>query len=505
MRRALSIALFTASGLLAAPLKEDLPTGAVARLGTPVAKDKAAGGEIHALAFIDDGTLFVGGNSGWTTWDLAKRQPRQERPVGAAVHALARGDKQLFIGAAKKLHCIEQVSAKTEATRSWDSDSETVGVVAIAPGGRRVVFSNGEQKLAVLDTNTGKITGTIELASRPVGATLAANGRLLGVVTTDGSARIYNLSANGEVAQSWGRRVGRSERMAIAFSPDGRVIAMSSAGRVMILDAANGRSMQFLERRFGEGDVRSLAFSLDGRHLAVGRGGPEPLVRVSDVEKGAEKAAFQGHLGDVNAVAFSPDGRTLASAGTDTSVLLWKAPVPGEGPELMTAVDAWDTLDSLDADVAYRSMGHLLAHKGRAIEVIRDGFRGMEDEQKRIRKWIAELDHDNFRIRESARRSLVKCGLRAAGALTDPVRKKLGAEGEQRIKLILEAFEAQGLRAPESGLFGEPLRSLRAVRVLETIGGNAARAVLEEAAKGPADARLTIEAKAALATWVEGR
>jgi hypothetical protein len=505
MRLQIGIALVSASAIVAAPLKEDLPTGAVARLGTPVAKDKAASGEINALAFVDDGTLFVGGNSGWTTWDLAKRQPLQERPVGGAVHALARGDKQLFIGAAKKMHRIVQVSSKIETTRSWDSDSETVSVVAIAPGGRRVVFSHGEQKLSVLDTKTGKITGNVELPSRPVAATLAANGRLLGVVTRDGSARVYNLSMNGEVALSWGRRVARSDRITMESSPDGRVIAMSSAGRVMILDAANGRSMQFLERRFGEGDVRSLAFSPDGRHIAVGRGGPEPLVRVSDVEKGAEKAAFQGHLGDVNAVAFSPDGRTLASAGTDTSVLLWKAPVSGEGPELMTAVEAWDTLDSLDADVAYRSVGHLLAHKGRAIEVIRDGIRGMADEEKRIRKWIAELDHDNFRTREAARRSLVKCGLRAAGALTDPARKKLGAEGEQRIKLILEAFEAQGLRAPESGLFGEPLRSLRAVRILETIGGDGARAVLEEAAKGPADARLTIEARAALETLLEGR
>jgi hypothetical protein len=182
-------------------------------------------------------------------------------------------------------------------------------------------------------------------------------------------------------------------------------------------------------------------------------------------------------------------------------VLLWKAPAPGEGPKLMTAVDAWETLDALDADAAYRSVGHMLAHRGRAVEVIRDGIRGMAGEQNRIRKWIAELDHDNFRVREAARRSLVKCGLRAAGALTDPARKKLGAEGEQRIQQILETFETQGLRAPESGLFGEPLRSLRAVRILETIGGDAARAILEEAAKGPADARLTIEAKAALETW----
>ena len=77
----------------------------------------------------------------------------------------------------------------------------------------------------------------------------------------------------------------------------------------------------------------------------------------------------------------------------------------------------------------------------------------------------------------------------------------MGAEGEQRVCLILEALESQGLRIPESGLFGETLRSVRGVRVLETIGGKAAREVLEEAAKGPADSRLTKEAKAVLETF----
>jgi hypothetical protein len=166
----------------------------------------------------------------------------------------------------------------------------------------------------------------------------------------------------------------------------------------------------------------------------------------------------------------------------------------------MTAAEAWETLDSLDAAIGYRAMGSLLGDPVRAVTVIRDGFRGIEAEQARIRRWIAELDHDEFRVREAARRSLLKTGLRGAASLTDTSRKRLGAEGEQRVRLILEELEAQGMRAPESGLFGEPLRLVRGVRVLETIGGKEARAVLEEAAKGRAELALTKEAKLALET-----
>jgi hypothetical protein len=269
----------------------------------------------------------------------------------------------------------------------------------------------------------------------------------------------------------------------------------------MLLDSITGRPLQSIERRFGEGDVRCLTFAPDGKQVAIGSTGPDTIVRVSDVVTAAEQATFAGHAGDVNAVAFSPDGRTLASGGIDQGVILWRVPPAPAGPGGMTIGEAWDALDSLDADVAYRGMGTLLGQPGRAAAMIRDGFRGMAEEQVKIRRWIAELDHDEFRVREAARRSLLKAGLRAAGALNDPARKRMGAEGETRVRLIIEAMESQGLRIPESGLFGEPLRSVRGVRVLESIGGKEARAVLEEVGKGPAESRLAREAKAALVTF----
>lgn len=504
MSRPLLTLLLTATSALAAPLKAELPPGAIARLGTPQAQSKETPrlGEVNALAFLDDKTLFVGTNGGWTTWNLEKRRPRQEKPIGGPAFTVANDLQRLFIGSIRKLHSVEPPLSQTaEPARSWDTESDQVNVLALAPGGRRAVFNAADHKLAVLDVKSGNVTGTTELASKPVAASLTANGRVLAVVTRDGAARIYNLDATGKLDLAFTKRVARSDHVAAAFSPDGRLFAVSSVGRVTIMDSVVGRPIQTLERHFGEGDVRCLAFSAAGRQIAIGRNGPDTAVRVHDVLSGAEQASFAGHLGDVSAVAFSPDGKTLASAGTDTSVLVWKVPAPGPGPKAMTAADAWEGLDSLESDLAYRCTEQLLADGAKTVMFLRERFQKQPEEQARISRWIKELDHDEFRVREAARRGLMKAGLRAAPSLTDPKRKPLGAEGEQRIRLILESFESQGLRIPESGLFGEPLRMVRAVRTLELIGTAEAQEVLEEAAKGPAESRLAHEAKAALDVW----
>jgi len=63
-----------------------------------------------------------------------------------------------------------------------------------------------------------------------------------------------------------------------------------------------------------------VAFSPDGKLLAVGGW---RSVRVLELATGEERARFDELGGDVTALAFDPRGRTLATACGDCTVLLW--------------------------------------------------------------------------------------------------------------------------------------------------------------------------------------
>ena len=67
--------------------------------------------------------------------------------------------------------------------------------------------------------------------------------------------------------------------------------------------------------------VEDVAFSPDGKTLAMAS--REGTVQLWDVATGNILETLKGHSSAVQAVAFSPDGRTLASGSTDQTVRLW--------------------------------------------------------------------------------------------------------------------------------------------------------------------------------------
>jgi WD40 repeat protein len=123
----------------------------------------------------------------------------------------------------------------------------------------------------------------------------------------------------------------------LAFSPDGTTLAATNErdGLIFLLDVASGRE---LGRVDGPDDYKALAFSPDGKLLAtdvdISKGLPdhELSVRLWDVTARKEIGRVPAHRNSIRALAFSPDGKRLLSASEDATALVWDvAALTGHG------------------------------------------------------------------------------------------------------------------------------------------------------------------------------
>jgi WD40 repeat protein len=110
---------------------------------------------------------------------------------------------------------------------------------------------------------------------------------------------------------------------ALAYSPDGKLLAVGTYGRVTVWDLADVKPVKALTNVLGA--VNDLKFSPDGQTLAVAGGQPSARgdLRLYQVGDWQLTATLGGHTDVVNYVAFSPDGKHLASASFDKTVRVW--------------------------------------------------------------------------------------------------------------------------------------------------------------------------------------
>jgi WD40 repeat protein len=376
-----------------------------------------------------------------------------------------------------------------------------------------------DKQIALYEVPTGKLRhaiaidpggpGKVSPAAPPVmffardGKTLAAfaDPDTLGLWDTASGERVGSLKPADPAAIQSG-----------AFSPDGRCIALDlSDGTVALVELASGQvrrtyGVQVAQPQITGRPVTGVqALALPETRVAFGRDGHtlmhaglDRVIHVWDVTSGQEVASFTGHTGTVNTVAVAPDGKTLASASADTTALLWdltRVPRPAPAAKALTADqrDAlWQALLDGDAAMAFAVICHFSAAPKETLALLKEKLKPAQPlDMKRVDELVAELDHQQFKVRQQAQAELLKLDERVVPAIDKFLATNPALEMKTRLEYVRKQLSGKVLQ-------GERLRAYRAVEILERIGTAEARQLLHALAAGAPGALVTKSAQAAL-------
>jgi len=107
---------------------------------------------------------------------------------------------------------------------------------------------------------------------------------------------------------------------AIAFSPNGKVLASTSYDHMIYLwDPMTGKEIKPLKEHTDA--VFDLVFSPDGKWLASG--GADRTVKLWDISSGKRIYTLGSSTEGVNTIAFHPSGKWVAASGFDKTIHVW--------------------------------------------------------------------------------------------------------------------------------------------------------------------------------------
>ncbi|WP_420829514.1 WD40 repeat domain-containing protein [Nannocystis pusilla] len=179
--------------------------------------------------------------------------------------------------------------------------------LAVPDGARLIDLADGTAR--PLTGHRGSVTA---LAFSP-------DGQLLATGAADRTARLYRTGDPSATARELGPHSGSVT--VLAFAPDGQRLATGSWDRRVRIWSLEGGAPRILEEH--SGPVRALAWRPDGAALATAS--DDATVRVWPLDGRDEPVVLTGHQGPVRALAWSPAGPHLASAGDDGQLRLWTA------------------------------------------------------------------------------------------------------------------------------------------------------------------------------------
>ncbi len=201
---------------------------------------------------------------------------------------------------------------------------EVIIGIAITPDGQRVVTSSFDGTAKVWDVVTGEELLTFEGHTDAIyDVAVSPDGNLVATAShEDNTVRVWDINTGEERLQVSGHDGSIWGVWAVAFSPDGSLIASAGEdGLVKLWDLESGEEVLSIAAHSDR--IYDIQFSPDGSRLISG--GDDESAKIWDTVTGQELIALTGHDYVIETTAFSPDGSLAATASWDGTARVWDA------------------------------------------------------------------------------------------------------------------------------------------------------------------------------------
>ena len=233
-----------------------------------------------------------------------------------AIRTLSRSESK-FIMIDGDLRSIRDANPSNPWPRSGliEQFSKAVRSIAVSPSSEMIISGGDDGIIRLLQPHT---TSTLKECDAPVSAlAFSPNGVLIAAVSGS-SIEIVDLHS-GEV-----KLLGQiGKQPSLVFSPGGKSLASASGEARCEIQVWNLQTGQMRVLKGAWSGPRSIAFSPDGRQIAAADSAlSNPSIRLWDLETGTMRV-LGGSTRQITSIAFLAGDRELASGSWDETIRLW--------------------------------------------------------------------------------------------------------------------------------------------------------------------------------------